>query len=156
MSLVEIARFSDVYEADLAAAFLESHGIPVSVTERHQTTIDPLMQRALGIRILGAASNFEAARDLLARARAGEFATEEGDDLPERRDAGTRTAGTVMALMVAVAGAFWGTSLPRRTRTVHVVGIVVIGLTVIGSVAGVWWASREALSAPEAPRYAHW
>lgn len=68
MSLVEIARYSDVYEADLAAAFLESHDIRVMVTARHQTTIDPLMQRALGIRIMVAASNVEAARTLLARA----------------------------------------------------------------------------------------
>ena len=33
MSLVEIARFQDVYEADLAAAFLASHGVEVDVTE---------------------------------------------------------------------------------------------------------------------------
>ena len=39
--------------------------IDVTVTERFQTTVDPLMQRALGIRIMGAASNFEAARSLL-------------------------------------------------------------------------------------------
>ena len=49
MSLVEIARFQDVYEADLAAAFLASHGVEVDVTERFQTTVDPLMQRALGL-----------------------------------------------------------------------------------------------------------
>lgn len=39
MALVEIARFTDVYEADLAAAFLASHDIEVSVTERFQTTV---------------------------------------------------------------------------------------------------------------------
>lgn len=33
MALVEIARFTDVYEADLAAAFLASHRFEVSVTE---------------------------------------------------------------------------------------------------------------------------
>ena len=36
------------HEADLAAAFLASHGVEVDVTERFQTTVDPLMQRALG------------------------------------------------------------------------------------------------------------
>ncbi|RZJ40530.1 MAG: hypothetical protein EON86_12215 [Brevundimonas sp.] len=156
MSLVEIARFTDVYEADLAAAFLESHGIPVSVTERHQTTIDPLMQRALGIRIMGAASNFEAARDLLARVRAGEFATTDDDDLPHR-DAGARTAGTLMAVLMAAAGGFWGTSLPRRLRPVHGIGIGLILLTVVSCVAAGWWlVSRSGLSAPEPPEYSHW
>ena len=93
MDLVEIARFTDVYEADLAAAFLASHDIEVAVTERHQTTVDPLMQRALGIRLMAPAGVAAEARDLLARARAGEFAEmDEDDDLPSL-DAGTRTAG---------------------------------------------------------------
>jgi hypothetical protein len=115
MSLVEIVRYSDVYEADLAAAFLESHDIRVMVTERHQTTIDPLMQRALGIRIMVAASNVEAARTLLARAQAGEFAEPEGDDI-EATGAGTRATTTLMALAAFATGGFWGTSLPRRLR----------------------------------------
>lgn len=124
MSLIEIARFTDVYEADLAAAFLESHGIPVSVTERHQTTIDPLMQRALGIRLMAAASNAEEARSLLARARAGEFATDEGDDIVAP-DVGTRATGTVMALAAFATGGFWGNSLPRRFRAPPWQGLVI-------------------------------
>ena len=56
MALVEIARFQDVYEADLAAAFLASHGVEVTVTERLQTTIDPLMQRARGSRLMAPAA----------------------------------------------------------------------------------------------------
>ena len=115
MSLHEIARFTDVYEADLAAAFLESQGIRVFVTERHQTTIDPLMQRALGIRLLGAPSNVAEARSLLSRARAGEFATDEGDDI-QPMDKGTRAAGAVMAIAAFATGGFWGNSLPRRFR----------------------------------------
>lgn len=82
MALVEIARFTDVYEADLAAASLASHGVEIDVTERFQTTIDPLMQRALGLRLMGRAEQVEQARTLLARAMAGEFATETDDDLP--------------------------------------------------------------------------
>ncbi|MFC5344978.1 putative signal transducing protein [Brevundimonas staleyi] len=115
MSLVEIARFQDVYEADLAAAFLESHGIRVFVTERHQTTIDPLMQRALGIRIMGAESSLEEARALLSRAQAGEFAEPDGDDIGGT-PATTRAATTLMALVAFATGGFWGTSLPRRLR----------------------------------------
>lgn len=115
MSLVEFARYSDVYEADLAAAFLEAHGIGVSVTERYQTTIDPLMQRALGIRLLGSSADLEAARSLLARVQAGDFASDEGDDI-EVADPGVRAGTTLMALVAFVLGGFWGNSLPRRIR----------------------------------------
>ena len=115
MSLREIARFTDVYEAELAGAFLASHGIDVTVTERFQTTVDPLMQRALGIRLMAPASVIEEARSLLARAQAGEFATDEGDDLDDM-EPGTRRVGTLMALAAFPVGGFWGTSLPRRFR----------------------------------------
>lgn len=129
MSLREIARYTDVVEADLAAAFLASHGIEVTVTERFQTTIDPLMQRALGIRLMAPASVIAEARDLLARVRAGEFATTEGDDLPEMTTE-TRAAGILLALAVALANGFWGTSLPRRFRALPWQGLLLaIALT---------------------------
>lgn len=64
MALAEIVRFQDVYEADLAAAFLADRGIDVDVTERFQTTVDPLMQRALGLRLMAPSDQVEAARDL--------------------------------------------------------------------------------------------
>jgi len=131
MSLREIARFADVYEAELAGAFLASHGIDVTVTERFQTTVDPLMQRALGIRLMAPASAIEEARALLARARAGEFATDDGDDLDEM-DAGTRTAGTLMALAAFTTGGFWGNSLPRRFRPIAWQGML---LSVLGFAA---------------------
>ena len=133
MSLREIARFTDVYEAELAGAFLASHGIDVTVTERFQTTVDPLMQRALGIRLMAPASTIDEARALLARARAGEFATEEGDDL-EEMDGGTRAAGTLMALAAFCTGGFWGNSLPRRFRPLAWQGMLLsmLGFAAVG------------------------
>lgn len=146
MALVEIVRFTDVYEADLAAAFLASHGIEVSVTERFQTTVDPLMQRALGIRLMGPASVAEQARDLLARARAGEFASEEGDDL-DTVDGGTQAAGSVMALAAFATGGFWGTSLPRRFRPIAWQGMLLAGL-LFGLIAGAVWLALELVLNP--------
>ena len=137
MSLREIARYADVVEADLAAAFLASHGIEVTVTERFQTTVDPLMQRALGIRLMAPASLIPEARALLARVQAGEFATSEGDDVAEM-GTGTRAAGSLMALAAFFTGGFWGNSLPRRFRAVPWQGfLLATALTVVLMIAGV-------------------
>ena len=147
MSLAEIARFTDVYEADLAAAFLESHGIPVSVTERYQTTVDPLMQRALGIRLMAPESEVQQARALLAMARAGEFATDEGDDLDED-DGGTRTAGRLMAVAAFATGGFWGNSLPHRFRPVPWQGILVSSALLLAILGAAWGVGQLLLNPP--------
>lgn len=133
MSLVEIERYTDVYEADLAAAFLASHGIEVSVTERFQTTIDPLMQRALGIRLMGQADEAETARDLLARARGGEFAdpAPDGELSPEPE---ARSFGRGIALIGMLVSGYPGTSLPRSIRPVQLIGFGLLALMVIGAI----------------------
>lgn len=147
MSLREIARYTDVYEADLAAAFLASHGIDVTVTERFQTTVDPLMQRALGIRLMAPAPVIAEARALLARVQAGEFATTEGDDLAEMA-AGTRAAGTVMALAAFFTGGFWGNSLPRRFRPIAGRGILLAIALFLAAALGVWLVGELLLNPP--------
>ncbi len=135
MSLVEIARYQDVYEADLAAAFLSAHDIEVSVTERFQTTVDPLMQRALGIRLMGRADQAEQARDLLKRARAGEFATDEGDDL-NAPDSTVRAASRGLALLAFASGAgFVGASLPRRFSAFQWTGLAILAAVLLLSLA---------------------
>lgn len=147
MPLVEIARFTDVYEADLAAAFLASHDIEVSVTERFQTTVDPLMQRALGIRLLGRFDQAAEARDLLARVRAGEFATEEGDDIPPRGVA-TQGAGVLMALAAFASGGFWGNSLPRRFRAPSWQGMLIVVLFLGAATAVILAAAKVVMDPP--------
>lgn len=141
MSLVEIARYQDVYEADLAAAFLSSHDIEVSVTERFQTTVDPLMQRALGIRLMGRADQAARARDLLARAGNGEFATDEGDDL-DGPDSTVRTASRGLALFAFATGAgFVGTAMPRRFNALQWAGLALIAAILLLSGGAYLWAS---------------
>lgn len=141
MSLVEIARYQDVYEADLAAAFLSSHDIEVSVTERFQTTIDHLMQRALGIRLMGPADQAARARDLLARAGTGEFATDEGDDL-DGPDSTVRAALRGLALFAfATGGGFVGTAMPRRFSALQWAGLALIAAILLLSGGAYLWAS---------------
>jgi hypothetical protein len=142
MSLVEIARYQDVYEADLAAAFLAAHGVEVDVTERFQTTVDPLMQRALGLRLMGRADQAEQARDLLARARAGEFAADdEGNDLaPAASSERTAARGLALALFVT-AGGFTGTSLPRRMGALQWTGFALVAALIAGTLA-LWLSSK--------------
>lgn len=147
MALVEIARFTDVYEADLAAAFLASHDVEVSITERFQTTVDPLMQRALGIRLMAPASQAETARDLLARARSGEFAEEAGDDLGEVTPL-TRGVGGALAVAAWATGGFWGTSMPRRLRPLAWQGMLLSALLVVAVMLAVFLIGKVLLDPP--------
>lgn len=144
MSLREIARYTDVYEAELASAFLADHGIDALVTERFQTTIDPLMQRALGIRLMAPASLIPEARALLARVQAGEFATAEDrdpvEDTPRARLIG---AGAVLALFIAGGGLFWGTSGLRRMRAVHWAGLALVGVLLLIAIGASVWSYVE-------------
>lgn len=147
MSLQEIARFTDVYEADLAAAFLASHDVEVSVTERFQTTVDPLMQRALGIRLMAPASQAAMARDLLARVRAGEFVEPEGDDPPEVTPV-ARGVGGALAIAAWSTGGFWGSSLPRRLRPLAWQGMLLSAVMVAGVVLAVFLIAKVLLDPP--------
>lgn len=147
MALVEIARFTDVYEADLAAAFLSSHDIEVSVTERFQTTVDPLMQRALGIRLLGRADQANEARDLLERARSGEFIDGDHDPVTETPHARALTVASMLAVLMAAGGIAWGSSRPRRFRTIHWIGLGLI-VTVLAATIGLPWLAGSGLFGP--------
>lgn len=125
MALVEIARFQDLVEGDLALAFLRAQGIEAEIAGRAHASIDPVMQRALGVRIMAPDAQRAEALALLGRARSGEFAMEDGDALASR-DAPAHAAGGLMALAMAAAGGFSGTSLPRRMKPVHWVGFVLV------------------------------
>ena len=125
MALIEIARFQDLIEGDLALAFLRAHGIEAEMAGRAHASIDPVMQRALGVRVQAPEAQREEALALLARARSGEFATDDGDDL-DARDGPSHAAGGLMAFATWAAGGFSGTGLPRRMKPVHWTGFVLV------------------------------
>src|SRR3989344_5816703 len=120
MPQVEVARFDDVYEAELAVAFLAAHGVAAQVADRGLATIDPLLQRAVGgLRVMAEARDGPRARDLLARAKAGEFAEADADAIPEQETAGS----TGVAVLSALAGGFSGTRRLRPLRPVPWIGL---------------------------------
>ncbi len=133
---VEVARFQDIVEADLALAFLRAHGIDADLQGRAHVAVDPILQQVLGLRITAPASQHDLARALLARANRGEFAAE-GDDM-ESRDTTTQTSGSLLAVVSLAVGGYAGTSLPRRLKPVHWVGIAMLATIALGSFTILW------------------
>ena len=84
MDRLEVARFSTLPEAELAAEFLKRQGVDARVTDREMANNAAHLQIALGgVRVTAPDFQIIQARDLIARARNGEFGgldAEEGDD----------------------------------------------------------------------------
>jgi hypothetical protein len=81
MSMVEIARFANLQEAQIAAARLRADGYPVLIQNENWAASDFLMTVAMGgLRLWAPASEAEAARRLIAELRVAEPAIEVDDD----------------------------------------------------------------------------
>ena len=86
MDRLEVARFSTLPEAELAAALLKRHGVDARVPDRDAATSMAHMQVALGgLRVTAPDFQIVQARDLVARARRGEFGDLAGEDSEEWR-----------------------------------------------------------------------
>lgn len=84
MDRLEVARFSTLPEAELAAALLEQHGVDARVTDREMANNASHLQFALGgVRVSAPDHQIVQARDLIARARRGEFGGLESDESDE-------------------------------------------------------------------------
>lgn len=74
MDRLEVARFSTLPEAELAVALLRRHGVDARVADREMANSAPHLQVALGgLRVTAPDFQIVQARDLIARARKGEF-----------------------------------------------------------------------------------
>jgi len=81
MDRLEVARFSSLPEAELAAGLLQRFGVDARVTDREMANNAAHLQIALGgIRITAPDFQIVQARDLIARARKGEFGGLEADE----------------------------------------------------------------------------
>lgn len=131
----EVARFADVYQAEVAAAFLVAHGVDAIVAERLVATINPILQTALGgVRVLAPSEQADEAKDLLARAYRGEFAEGAADAATEPH------AGPLFPVMTAAAGLMLGEGYAGRAfvgargglSAVQRVGMVLLAVMVMG------------------------
>lgn len=87
MDRFEVARFSTLGEAELAAAFLQRRGLDAQVADREISNSAPHLQIALGgARITVPQIDILDARELVERARRGELAYSD-DDLEWRTQA---------------------------------------------------------------------
>jgi hypothetical protein len=84
MDRLEVARFSTLPEAELAAALLREHGVDARVTDREMANNASHLQFALGgVRVSAPDHQIVQARDLIARARRGEFGGLEAEESDE-------------------------------------------------------------------------
>lgn len=81
MDLLEVARFTTLPEAELVVALLRRHKIDARVADREMANSMPHLQVALGgLRVVAPDFQIVAARDIVARARKGEFDDAEDAD----------------------------------------------------------------------------
>jgi hypothetical protein len=75
--VLEVARFSTIPEAELAASFLQQQGVRAWLPDRDMATMNPDLLIALGgVRVATTTAQIVEARRLIARMRAGEFVDE--------------------------------------------------------------------------------
>lgn len=84
MDRLEVARFSTLPEAELATELLRSHGVDARVTDREMANNAAHLQIALGgVRVTAPDFQIVQARDLIARARRGEFGGVDAEETDE-------------------------------------------------------------------------
>ncbi len=77
----EVARFSTLPEAELAAALLKRHGIAARLPDRDMATMMPHLHIAIGgVRVVAPEDRIVEARDIVKRVREGAFAAEVDQD----------------------------------------------------------------------------
>lgn len=78
--VLEVARFSTIPEAELAASFLQQHGVRAWLPDRDMATMNPDLLIAIGgVRVVTTTAQIVEARQIIARMRAGEFVDDSDD-----------------------------------------------------------------------------
>ena len=126
MDRLEVARFTSLPEAEMAAGLLQRHGIDARVPDRDTATVVAHMQLALGgLRVTAPADQIEAARALIDQVRRGEFS-----EAVDEEDAALE-AGQGMAPDEDLSGGDYKGLLSRMAPVVRVVAGGILVLVVI-------------------------
>lgn len=141
MSLVEIRRFADVNEAEIARGYLAVNGVTAWLAGDHHARVNPLIQQAIGwTRLSVPASQAEEARSLLDEIGAPPASEEAA--LPMHPASKKLTALTVVGLVLTGPYAAWGlTGLKNRpswVRNAGVSAILAVMIWMIIWIAGAW------------------
>lgn len=126
MSLVEVRRFADVNEAEIARGYLAANGVTAWLAGDHHARINPLVQQAIGwTRLSVPASQAEEARNLLDEV--GPPPVDADAAVPTHPPSKALTALTVAgAFLISPQGALGVVGLKNRPNWVRNLGLGVI------------------------------
>lgn len=125
--MMEVARFADVYEAEVAASFLAACGVQALVADRTMATMQPLLQTAVGgIRLLTPVGQAARATELLRMAASGVFAADALDGEKARPVVAFGVVTAVTALLVGHGYAGQPFRPRGRLSAVHLCGLILL------------------------------
>jgi hypothetical protein len=110
MTMIEIARFADVYEAEIAASRLRADGFQTVLGGAEHVKANPLVLMALGgVNLSVPSDQADAARLLLDNLRSGAERIEDADPMPEKslseaRPSAALATAAVLGLLLIVFG----------------------------------------------------
>ena len=108
--MIEIARFADVYEAEIAAARLRSDGFDATLGGAEHAKADPLILQALGwVRLSVPDEQAASATTALAALRSGAESIE-ADPEPDVASAADRSLPAKLTLGAALMALLFGSS----------------------------------------------
>lgn len=124
---MEVARFADVYEAEVAASFLAACGVQALVADRTIATMQPLLQTAVGgIRLLTPVDQAARAKELLHMAASGVLAADAPDGEKLRPVVAFGVVTAVTALLVGHGFAGQPFRPQGRLSAVHLCGLILL------------------------------
>jgi hypothetical protein len=127
MDRLEVARFTSLPEAEMAAGLLQRHGIDARVPDRDTATVVAHMQLALGgLRVTAPVDQINEARALIDQVRRGAFS-----EVVDEEDEALQ-AGQGMAPDEDLSEGDYKGLLSRMAPVVRVVGGGILVLALIG------------------------
>lgn len=134
MSLVEIRRFADVNEAEIARGYLAANGVTAWLAGDHHARVNPLIQQAIGwTRLSVPASQAEEAQSLLEAV--GPPPADAEAAVPTHPPSKTLAALTLAGVfLISPQGALGVVALKNRPTWVRNLGVGVVFAIMIGMI----------------------